>query len=133
MADEPNPNSNPNPVQTAAPNRGQPQAPQVPQAPQAARRDERQPNQQQQADVRGRDAAARRREEHEKAREERANRPQQVGEAGQRPTPTQQENDEIRNGLRHIDDKEDDGSGPDIQFGMRRVDAGSKDGGYETR
>lgn len=50
------------------------------------------------------------REQVAREREERANRPQDVGG---KPTPTQEENDEIRAGVRHIDDKEDDGSGPD--------------------
>jgi hypothetical protein len=58
------------------------------------------------------------------------NRPQGVGG---NPTPTQAENDEIRNGLRHIDDKEDDGSGPEPRFGMRRIDANAPGGRYETR
>lgn len=65
-----------------------------------------------------------------------AERPQQVGDEGQKPTPTQQENDEIMNGLRHIDDKEDDGSGPDFVHNrvVRRVDAADQQKGkYETR
>ena len=66
-----------------------------------------------------------------------AERPQQVGNEGQKPTPTQQENDEISNGLRHIDDKEDDGSGPDLRF-VRRLEADEGDDAarrrkYETR
>jgi hypothetical protein len=62
-------------------------------------------------------------------------RPQQVGDEGQKPTPTQQENDELRNGLRHIDDKEDDGSGPDFVHNrvVRRVEADQSKGKYETR
>lgn len=64
-----------------------------------------------------------------------AERPQQVGDEGQKPTPTQQENDEIRNGLRHVDDKEDDGSGPDFVHNrvVRRVEADQSKGKYETR
>ena len=60
-----------------------------------------------------------------------AERPQQVGDPGQKPTPTQQENDELRAGLRHIDDKEDDGSGPDLKY-VRRFEA-APGGKYETR
>lgn len=62
-------------------------------------------------------------------------RPQQVGDEGQKPTPTQQENDEIRSGLRHIDDKENDGSGPDFVHNrvVRRVEADQSKGKYETR
>lgn len=59
----------------------------------------------------------------------RAERPQDVGG---KPTPTQRENDEIRNGLRHIDDKEDDGSGPDPLVG-RNLRADALRRGYETR
>jgi hypothetical protein len=64
-----------------------------------------------------------------------AERPQQVGDEGQKPTPTQQENDEIMNGLRHVDDKDDDGSGPDFVHNrvVRRVDADQSKGKYETR
>jgi hypothetical protein len=64
-----------------------------------------------------------------------AERPQQVGDEGQQPTPTQQENDEIRNGLRHIDDKENDRSGADFVHNrvVRRVDAEESKGKYETR
>jgi len=64
-----------------------------------------------------------------------AERPQQSGDEGGKPTPTQAENDEIRSGLRHIDDKEDDGSGPDYvhQRVVRRVDADQSKGKYETR
>lgn len=64
-----------------------------------------------------------------------AERPQQVGDEGQQPTPTQQENDEIRAGLRHIDDKEDDRSGADFVHNrvVRRVDADESKGKYETR
>ena len=54
----------------------------------------------------------------ERARAERAERPQGVGG---NPTPTQEENDEIRAGVRHIDDKKDDGSGPD--YGVKRDEA----------
>ena len=62
-----------------------------------------------------------------------ADRPQQSGDPGQKPTPTQQENDEIRNGLRHIDDKEDDGSGPDFRV-VRRLEADDDQRRkYETR
>jgi hypothetical protein len=65
-----------------------------------------------------------------------AERPQQVGDEGQQPTPTQQENDEIRNGLRHLDDKENDRSGADFVHNrvVRRVDAADQQKGkYETR
>jgi hypothetical protein len=64
-----------------------------------------------------------------------AERPQQSGNEGSQPTPTQQENDEIRAGLRHIDDKEDDRSGADYvhQRVLRRVDAEESKGKYETR
>jgi hypothetical protein len=62
-----------------------------------------------------------------------AERPQQSGNEGSQPTPTQQENDEIRAGLRHIDDKEDDRSGADPKFAMRRIDADETRGKYETR
>lgn len=61
-----------------------------------------------------------RREDVESERSARADRPQDVGG---KPTPTQQENDEIRNGLRHIDDKEADGSAPDplVEIGRAHV------------
>lgn len=64
-----------------------------------------------------------------------AERPQQSGNEGSKPTPTQAENDEIRSGLRHIDDKEDDGSGPDYVHHrvVRRVEADESKGKYETR
>ena len=64
-----------------------------------------------------------------------ASYPQQSGDEGGKPTPTQAENDEIRAGLRHPDDKEDDGSGPDYihQRVVRRVDADEPKGKYETR
>lgn len=62
-----------------------------------------------------------------------AERSQQSGNEGSQPTPTQQENDEIRAGLRHIDDKEDDRSGPDPKFAVRRIDAEEARGKYETR
>jgi hypothetical protein len=61
-----------------------------------------------------------------------AERPQQVGNEGSQPTPTQQENDEIRAGLRHIDDKENDRSGADLKL-VRRFEAEESKGKYETR
>ena len=54
----------------------------------------------------------RNREELERSREQRANRPQDMAFGG-KPTPTQAENDELRMGLRDIDDKEPSGSPPD--------------------
>jgi hypothetical protein len=62
-----------------------------------------------------------------------AERPQQSGNEGSQPTPTQQENDEIRAGLRHLDDKEDDRSGPDIKYGVRRLEPDEAKSKYETR
>jgi hypothetical protein len=74
--------------------------------------------------------------------EERANRPQGVGG---KPTPTQIENDEFRLGLRGVDDKEDDGSGPDLgslidenrlrfnEERRRRSIEAEKAGGQQTR
>jgi hypothetical protein len=58
------------------------------------------------------EADKRNREELDRSREERANRPQDMAFGGH-PTPTQAENDEVRAGLRHIDDKEPSGSPPD--------------------
>lgn len=94
--------------------------PQVPQAPQNDK------------------ATQQRRAAHDAEKKAVAERPQQTGDEGQKPTPTQQENDEIRAGFRHIDDKEDDGSGPDYQVGVtvRRVEAddnGNQRRKYETR
>jgi hypothetical protein len=54
----------------------------------------------------------RNRDELERSREARANRPQDMAFGG-KPTPTQAENDEFRMGLRHVDDKEPSGSPPD--------------------
>jgi hypothetical protein len=77
----------------------------------------------------GRQAAQQRFEEEKRLT---AERPQQVGNEGSQPTPTQQENDEIRAGLRHIDDKEDDRSGADLKL-VRRFEAEESRGKYETR
>jgi hypothetical protein len=80
------------------------------------------------------EADKRNRDELERSREERANRPQDMAFGGH-PTPTQAENDEIRLGLRHIDDKEPSGSPPDYgeaydefraKWNQERSKAGSK-------
>jgi hypothetical protein len=90
-----------------------------------------QPGQQSAQDAQnaGRQAAQQRFEEEKRLT---AERPQQVGNEGSQPTPTQQENDEIRAGLRHIDDKEDDRSGADLKL-VRRFEAEESKGKYETR
>lgn len=72
----------------------------------------------------------------ERDREQRASYPQQTGNEGQTPTPTQEENDELRAGLRHIDEKQDDGSGPDhgVRLDeMRRRMAAEQNKDYKTR
>jgi hypothetical protein len=75
----------------------------------------------------------------ERERAERAERPQDVSDGKGKPTPTQAENDEIRAGLRHIDDKEDDGGGPDhavrLDEARRRAMSGDRrsEGDYKTR
>jgi hypothetical protein len=80
------------------------------------------------------EADKRNREELERSREDRANRPQDMAFGGH-PTPTQVENDEIRMGLRHVDDKEPSGSPPDYgdaydefrsNWNRERAKAGSK-------
>jgi hypothetical protein len=80
------------------------------------------------------EADQRNRDELDRSREDRANRPQDMAFGG-KPTPTQAENDEIRMGLRHIDDKEPSGSPPDYgdaydefrsKFHQERAKAGSK-------
>jgi hypothetical protein len=78
--------------------------------------------------ARNRDIEQKRRAENERERSMRANRPQGVGG---NPTPTQEENDKIRAGEMHIDDKADDGSGPDPAD--RAFTAGNQTRGYETR
>jgi hypothetical protein len=89
---------------------------------------------QQQVAAQKTEADQRNREELERSREERANRPPDMAFGG-KPTPTQAENDEIRMGLRHIDDKEPSGSPPDFgdaydefrsKFNQERNKAGSK-------
>jgi hypothetical protein len=87
----------------------------------------------QQGQQAGQDAQQARRQVFDEQKRATAERPQQSGNEGSQPTPTQQENDEISAGLRHIDDKEDDRSGADPKFAMRRIDADETRGKYETR
>lgn len=111
-------------------NKQAPQPQRLPNQPQA-------PQNQQQAEEANRkaahDAQQKRRVAFEQEKKAVAERPQQTGDAGQKPTPTQAENDEIRAGIRHPDDKEDDGSGPDLRF-VRRLESNDDDRRkYETR
>jgi len=54
--------------------------------------------------------------------------------AASKPTPTQRENDLAKVGALNIDEKEDDGSGPDLQLVMRREAVSGDDAAkYKTR
>lgn len=54
--------------------------------------------------------------------------------AASKPTPTQRENDLAKVGALNIDEKEDDGSGPDLQPVMRReAVSGDDPARYKTR
>ena len=86
------------------------------------------------AQAAGGDAEKRLRQQHEDAVARRAEYPQDSADGKSKPTPTQEENDQIRLGLRSIDDKEHDGSGPDRPVVMRRLSAEEAErGDYKTR